>query len=225
MALKLYGHYFSSNVQRVVVVLKEKNLDFELLPVDMMNGEHKSEAYLSKQPFGVIPVLDDDGFLVYESRAICRYLEAKFKDRGTPLIPSTEDIQAFGLFEQGASIETSYFDPTVHGLAMELFFKKMFHLGDTDPERVKILSQKLVTYLDAYERILSKQEYIGGNALTLADLFHLPVGRSLFHPQVNMAHVMMERPHVKAWWEKISSRESWKQTVQLAEAQNFEYKK
>ena len=49
-------------------------------------------------------------FFVYlESRAICRYLETKYKGQGTELIPS-KDAAAQGLFEQGVSIETSYFD-------------------------------------------------------------------------------------------------------------------
>ena len=82
-----------------------------------MKGEHKSPSYLEKHPFGVIPVLEDDGFLIYESRAICRYLEAKHKSQGTELIPT--ELKALGLFEQGASIETAFFDSNASGLVFE----------------------------------------------------------------------------------------------------------
>ncbi|KAF0982587.1 hypothetical protein FDP41_011517 [Naegleria fowleri] len=214
MVLKLYGIYLSTCVQRVVTTLKEKNLDFELVPVDLSKGEHKQAAFLEKQPFGVIPVLEDDGFLIYESRAICRYLEAKFKSQGTQLIPT--DLKALGLFEQGASIETSYFDPNVSGLAFELVFKGMFGGGAPDEARVKLLTQKLTQALDVYEKILAKQEYIGGNQFTLADLYHLPYGNYLFHEKVNLGHLINERPHVKAWWEKITKRDSWIQALKLA---------
>src|SRR5277367_2663757 len=50
---------------------------------------------------------DDDGFILYESRAICRYIARKYASQGTPLIPT--ELKAEALFEQAASIETSYF--------------------------------------------------------------------------------------------------------------------
>jgi glutathione S-transferase len=59
-----------------------------------------------------------------ESRAICRYLEMKYKGKGNELIP--KDIKGQGLFEQAASTETSYFDPYVSGLVYEKAFKKYF---------------------------------------------------------------------------------------------------
>lgn len=57
-----------------------------------------------------------------ESRAICRYLELKYKGKGTELIPM-KDANVQGLFEQAASIETSYFDPYASGIIVEQVFK------------------------------------------------------------------------------------------------------
>ena len=57
-----------------------------------------------------------------ESRAICRYLELKYKGKGAELIPS--DIEALGHFEQAAAIESSNFDPYASGIAFEQVFKK-----------------------------------------------------------------------------------------------------
>lgn len=61
-------------------------------------------------------------FFYLESRAICRYLEQKYKGKGVELIP--KETKAQGLFEQAASIETSYFDPYASGLVFEKAFKK-----------------------------------------------------------------------------------------------------
>lgn len=107
MTIKVYGAAMSTCTKRVLTTLKEKGVEYELITINFGAGEHKSEEYRKKQPFGVIPYLDDNGFIVYESRAICRYLEQKYKGQGTELIPT--DLQAYALFEQGASIETSYF--------------------------------------------------------------------------------------------------------------------
>ena len=60
---------------------------------------------------------------VVESRAICRYLEAKYKGKGTELIPSS-DVKALGLFEQAAYIESSNFDPFASVMVFERAFKK-----------------------------------------------------------------------------------------------------
>ena len=72
MVLKLYGSAMSTS--RVLVTILEKELPYELVRIDIAKGEQKSEEYLKMQPFGKVPVLEDDGFFMYESRAICRYL-------------------------------------------------------------------------------------------------------------------------------------------------------
>lgn len=62
-------------------------------------------------------------FFDAESRAICRYLEEKYQGKGTTLIPN-KDPAARGLFEQAASIELSYFDPSASTIVYEQVFKK-----------------------------------------------------------------------------------------------------
>jgi len=57
MVLKLYGLHASPYVRLVAAVLLEKQVPFELVPVDLVNGEHKSPEYLSKQPFGQVPCI------------------------------------------------------------------------------------------------------------------------------------------------------------------------
>ena len=73
MVLKLYGSAMSFS--RVLVTILEKDLPYEHILIDIAKGEQKSEIYKKLQPFGKVPALDDDGFLIFESRAICRYLE------------------------------------------------------------------------------------------------------------------------------------------------------
>lgn len=72
MVLKLYGSAMSFS--RVLVTILEKDLPYEHVLIDIAKGDQKSEAYKKLQPFGKVPVLDDDGFIIFESRAICKYL-------------------------------------------------------------------------------------------------------------------------------------------------------
>jgi glutathione S-transferase len=72
MVLKLYGSAMSTS--RVLVTILEKELPYELILIDIAKGDQKSEDYKKLQPFGKVPVLEDDGFFMFESRAICKYL-------------------------------------------------------------------------------------------------------------------------------------------------------
>ncbi|KAH7913817.1 glutathione S-transferase [Hygrophoropsis aurantiaca] len=204
MVLKLIGFNTSTCTLRVAVVLKEKNVPFEFTHTDLVGGAHKAPAFTAFQPFGQVPYIDDDGFILYESRAIARYITAKYASQGTQgLIPT--DPKAHALFEQAASIETSNFDPFASGLAWELKFTKMFG-GQTDEARAATLRATLKSKLDAYEVILSKQKYLAGNEVTLADLFHLPYGRVILEIGVDE---FSSRPNVARWWKDITSRPSW----------------
>jgi glutathione S-transferase len=101
MALKLYGMFQSSCTRRVLITLAEKKVtDYELIIVNLPLGEQRNPSYLEKAPFGKVPLLDDDGFLIYESRAICQYIARKYSGQGTKLMPDERDLMEYGLFEQ-----------------------------------------------------------------------------------------------------------------------------
>jgi glutathione S-transferase len=206
MVLKIYGVPQATCTKRVIATLLEKNIPYEMVPVDVRAGEHKREPYLSINPFGVIPALDDDGFIVIESRAICRYIENKHKNHGIELVPT--ELKANSRFEQGAYIETNEFDPHASQLVYELLFKGMFG-GSADEEKVKQHTEKLEKVLDVYEKILSKQEFIGGDVFTLADIYHYPYGSLL--TAIKLGHLVDDRPNVKAWWDRITDRPAWKE--------------
>ncbi|KAI0696180.1 glutathione transferase [Cytidiella melzeri] len=209
MVLKLVGNPISTCTRRVALVLKEKKVPFEFVTVDIRKREHKLPDYLEKQPFGQIPyIIDEDGFQLFESRAICRYIAAKYRDQGTPLIPDASDLKATALFEQAASIEFSNFDGYAHTLSFETIVKPML-LGKTpDQEVVKNTLAILDSKLKVYDVILGKQKYLAGDELTLADLFHLPYGARL-EQDVGLDIFGEDKPNVVRWWKDISSRESW----------------
>jgi hypothetical protein len=73
MVLKVYGSAMSTS--RVLTTILEKELPYEFIKVDIAKGEQYNEDYKKLQPFSKVPVIDDDGFIMYESRAICKYLD------------------------------------------------------------------------------------------------------------------------------------------------------
>lgn len=203
MVLTLYGNPQSTCTKRVAVVLHEKQVPFKFVAIDFAKGEHKSPAFLEKQPFGQVPYLDDDGHILYESRAIARYIAEKYADQGTPLIPT--DLKAKSLFEQAASSEQSNFDFFASQAAYENLFKPYRGLTP-NKERFDELIAGFEPKLDVYDKILSKQKYVAGDEITLADLFHIPYAVLL---PVAGSNAIEARPNVARWLKDLTDRPSW----------------
>ncbi|KAF5309717.1 hypothetical protein D9611_014460 [Ephemerocybe angulata] len=169
MVLKLYAAPASTASLRVALILHEKEVPFEFHPIYLRNKEQKSADFLEKNPFGQVPYIDDEGFGLYESRAIGRYIALKYAGQGTQgLIPPQSDVEATGIFERAASLEYSQFD--AHAIRF-IVYERVFHtytlsaMGvSVDEEAVKYAIDQLSAKLDAYETILSKQAYLAGEA-------------------------------------------------------------
>jgi glutathione S-transferase len=86
MALKLYYHPFSTYSRRVLIAFAEKQIPHELAVVDMPARRHREQPYLSLNPYGRVPTLEEDGFVLFESTAILNYLEATHPT--PPLVPA-----------------------------------------------------------------------------------------------------------------------------------------
>jgi glutathione S-transferase len=76
--IKLYRAALSGHAHRVELALSFLKLPYELIDVDLAKGEHKQPAFLAKNPFGQIPVIEDSGVTVYDSNAILVYLASRY---------------------------------------------------------------------------------------------------------------------------------------------------
>jgi glutathione S-transferase len=76
MPIKLHYHPLSTFSRRVLIAFAEKQIPHELIVVDMAAGQHRQQPYLSLNPYGRVPTLEKDGFVLYELTAILNYLEA-----------------------------------------------------------------------------------------------------------------------------------------------------
>ncbi|OJJ42817.1 hypothetical protein ASPZODRAFT_20095 [Penicilliopsis zonata CBS 506.65] len=201
--MKLYCFPFSTCTQRVRTILTELGLNAELITVDLIKGAHKEEEYLANfHPFGKVPVLVDGEIQIFESRAICQYLATK---HGSSLSPS--EMKRYAAYQQALSIEQSYFDPPAHTIAFEMVIKPRKKLGEPDMALVQRSLSQLDLALQGYERLLSRQTYLAGGEVTLADLYHLPYGVAI--EPLGYTALLDKYPAVKAWWGRLKERESW----------------
>nr|AFK45563.1 unknown [Lotus japonicus] len=213
MAVKVYGPSCAA-AKRVLVVLIEKAIEFEVVPVDVFKGEHKDPEYLKLQPFGVVPVIKDGDYTLYESRAIMRYYAEKYRSQGIDLLGKT--IEERGLVEQWLEVEAHNFHPPAYDLTIHILVPQL--AGITPDQKVIEESEaKLVNVLNIYEERLSKSKYLAGDFFSLADISHLPFTDYIVN-NMGKEHLIKERKHVSAWWDDISNRPSWKKVLELYKA-------
>ncbi|VAH84265.1 unnamed protein product [Triticum turgidum subsp. durum] len=201
--IKLYGMMLSPNVTRVATLLNELGLDFDFVDVDLRTGAHKQPDFLKINPFGQIPALQDGEEVVFESRAINRYIATKY---GAALLPTPS-----AKLEAWLEVESHHFYPPARTLVYELLIKPMLG-APTDAAEVDKNAADLAKLLDVYEAHLAAgNKYLAGDAFTLADANHMSYLFML--TKSPKADLVASRPHVKAWWEEISARPAWAKTV------------
>ena len=199
--IKLYGSPLSTCTRKVLMTLGETNTSYEMMTIDFATGAHKKEPHISRQPFGRIPAIDDDGFAMFESRAIARYIAEKTK---SPLIPN--DIHARAKMEQWISIETSEFAPHAMKFVYEHTFKRKQEQSVLDAA-----AAALKTTLGVMSAQLAKTPFISGDAFTIADIGFMPYLEYVMASPAKELVAPYER--VVAWWEKIRARPAWQKVI------------
>ena len=80
-----------------------------------------------------------------------------------------------------------------------------------DEKKVAELKSTLSAKLDVIDGILAKQQYMGGTNFSLIDIFYIPLTQRILASRDD--HLIKDRSHLKAWWEKMMERESWKELI------------
>ncbi len=199
--LNIFGNPMSTCTRKVLMTLAENGTPFEMNVVDFTKGEHKSEANLRRQPFGRIPALEDDGFELFESRAMSRYLNEK---NGGHLIP--KDAKGRAKMEQWISIETSEFS----GHAMKFIYQYVFQRPQ-EPAVMEAATKALETTCGVMEAQLAKTPFLAGAELSLADVFFMPYIEYAMNTPAK--EIFAKHPHMMAWWNKISERPTWRKAT------------
>ena len=200
--MKVFGHPMSTCTRKVLTTLAEKGHEAQFVMVDIMKGDHKAPEHLARQPFGVVPALDDDGFVLYESRAIITYLNEKLS--GPSLVPA--DLKERALMNQWLSVEYSYVAATSMKIVMQMMFGKMMG-KEPEMDVVNSARENLGRYYDVADKWLASNEFFGGKMFSLADISWMPYAQYVH--QAGSGDLITERAHLAAWWKRVSTRPSW----------------
>jgi glutathione S-transferase len=195
--IKLYTFPASSNSRKVRVVLLEKGLEFERVNIDLTKREQKSPEYLKVHPFGTVPALDDEGFVVYDSTLINEYLEDEYPY--PPLMPKDSEGRARARMME--DLRDSHFNPAAGQLNRELRKPE----GERDPKVIDQARAKITECFDRLEKGLDGREYLAG-AFSLADIAFIPNIDTLDRIQVQ---IDPKYKNLLAWITRLKARPSF----------------
>lgn len=169
----VHGISFSPYVRSVSMVLEIKGLSYRHQPIDLrpVPGGLGSDEHRALHPFGRVPILDDGGFRIYETQAILRYLDARYPE--TPLQPT--DPRALGRMSQAMGVLDCYmFTQSIRPIGAERVVRPMLMGLAPDEAIVAGALPATQTCVTALDRILGDDEFLAGEALSLADLLLAP---------------------------------------------------
>lgn len=201
-AVILYGPNWSAYTRTVRLTLIEKNVPHQLVDVNFAS-EVMPEAHWQRHPFGKVPALGHGDFLIYETAAICRYLDAAFT--GPPLQPTRP--KALGRMAQVIGILDAYLSQEVRmGYVNERLIKPL--VGSVvDEPRVAKAHAAIVNGFRALANCVGDSAYLVSDGLTLADLHAIPLfGYLALTPGGN--ELIDGEPRLMRWWSRLRTRDS-----------------
>lgn len=201
--IKLYTFPPSTNSRKVRIALLEKGLEFERINVDLSKREQKNPEYLQIHPFGQIPALDDEGFIVYDSTIINEYLEDEYPY--PPLMPKDSEGRA------RARMLEDYRDTHFNPYFVHIMYEMRKPDGERDANRIDNAKTEINKGFDRLEKELKDNEYLVGDFsladaafmsnIDLLDRFNIPVDAGKY-------------PNTVAWIARLKARPSYVASAQ-----------
>jgi glutathione S-transferase len=199
--MKLHGNTTGSNCRRVTIYLAEKGLSIEIVTVDVAAGEHKTPQFLTKNPAGLIPVLElDDGSYIPESSAIVEYLEDIHPEPSllgdTPQmrgkVRAVERIASDLAIVAGAMLQHSH--PRFAG-----------HIKQV-PAVAEVMRANASQQLSVLEKHIGEKPFLVSDRPTIADVTLFSFTQAF---KVRMNTDLTEGyPYLSAWYERFEKRPS-----------------
>ena len=204
----VYGPAGSTYVWSARLALAEKGVTHEL--VDVPFGAHRQEPHLSRQPFAKVPAFEHDGFALYETQAILRYIDGAFP--GAPLRPS--ELKRLARMDQLIGICDWYLFPQVAvTIAFQRIVKPLFMGGTPDEEIIKGAIPNAERCFAVIAGFLESRQgaYLTGAQLSIADIM-IACHMSMLVATPECAAIIARHAALRDWLTRIEARPSMQNT-------------
>lgn len=216
-ALKVWGRPTSTCTERVLWGLTEAERTFELILASNFMGPdgpvaqgHEpygvvdTQEYLSKNPNGTVPTIDDNGFVLWESLAILVYLASE------PGPLKMEGSGSLAAAVQWMSWANEFLEPPLHTLVMHCV---RLPLKDREPEKVKAATFNIQKPLEILNRHLANSDFVCGQQFSVGDI---PLGVDI-HRWKMFDISTNSYPNIEAWYQRLKGRPGFQQHVAPSE--------
>jgi glutathione S-transferase len=202
--LKIWGRTNSVNVKKVLWAAEELGLEYQRIDAGLQFGVNKTPEYLKLNPTGLVPTIEDDGFVLWESHSIVRYLAAKHGAGRLWPADLRRRADAERWMDWTYTFQRELQRPLFWALVRTPPEKR-------DPEAIETARKNCMELLKIPERYLAERSYIAGDELTMGDI---PLG---CHVQIWL-RLPIERPaqpHLSAWFERLCERPAYRKVVDI----------
>jgi glutathione S-transferase len=201
--LKIWGRKNSSNVRKALWIAQELGLQYESINAGGAFGLNDQPEYLAKNPNGVVPMIEDGDFVLWESNAIVRYLAAQY-GADAALYPA--DPKARAQADKWMDWTTS----TFAGPFRTVFWGVLRTPAEQqDWNQINAAKATVENLLRIVDKTLASQPYLSGSEFGMGDI---PLG-SFIYAWLEMPIERSELPHLKAWYERLQQREAYRTAV------------
>ncbi|PWB80622.1 MAG: glutathione S-transferase [Methylocystaceae bacterium] len=203
--LTIWGRRNSFNVQKAMWLVGELGLGHEHIPLGGPFGGLDDPAFLARNPHGRIPVIDDDGTIVWESHAILRYLAARYGgERFWPSDPAARSHADRWMDWAQTTLQPEFLNGVFWG-----------YYRTPEPQRnwpaIHASVARTAEHYKLLDRWLADKKFLAGDELTLADI---PAGTTLYR----YFDLDIERPsipNVEAWYARLRERPAYAEHVMV----------
>ncbi len=215
MTLRIWGRPNSIHTQRVLWACAEAGLPFELILASATMGPdgHVSgggEAYgvvdtpeyRKMNPNGTVPTIDDEGFVLWESNVIVRYLAQKY----APKKLYGDSLETLGLASQWMEWTGARLEPVLHILVMELV---RLAADQRSEKNVAVACDTILPWLQLLDRHLADRPYVAGAGFTIGDI---PPGAAVYRWYC-FGQPCPALPQLAAWLKRLGEREAFRRHI------------
>ncbi len=203
--LTIWGRNNSINVQKVMWTVAELGLEHQRHDVGRQFGGLDTAEFRAMNPNGLIPTIDDDGTIVWESNAVVRYLAAKYGSGS--LWP--EDAAARAAADRWMDWMLSAIIP---GMAPVFIGLIRTSPEERDAAAIAAGAELMAGNWRILDEHLAATPYVAGETLTMADI---PLGCACYrYYALDIPHPDM--PHLMAWYERLKARDTYREHVMIA---------
>ncbi|MDB5569931.1 MAG: glutathione S-transferase-like protein [Hyphomicrobiales bacterium] len=196
--LRIWGRSNSLNVQKPLVALEELGIPYERIDAGLAFGVVNTPEYRALNPNGLVPTIDDDGFVLWESNSIVRYLCASRSPGG--MWPTDAKVRAQAERWMDWQLTTLLAPINV------LFLPLVRAPGTGDPKSFDAARATCERNFGELDALLARQPFVTGDAFGMADCTMAPVAHRWF----NLPMERQPRPHLEAWYAGVRARPSSK---------------